>query len=90
MERWHIIFTGKVQGVFFRDKSSTHAKKLNLTGFVKNLPDGSVEAEAQGTSEDLHTWLKWCNSEEGSGHIEEISTTQIDPQPNEKTFKVIY
>ena len=49
--RKHIKFYGSVQGVNFRYTSSTIAKKLGLTGWVRNEYDGSVEMEAQGTSE---------------------------------------
>ena len=49
--RKHIKFYGSVQGVSFRYTSSTIAKKLGLTGWVRNEYDGSVEMEAQGTSE---------------------------------------
>ena len=49
--RKHIRFNGRVQGVCFRYNSSNEARKLGLTGWVRNDYDGSVEMEAQGTSE---------------------------------------
>ena len=49
--RKHIRFYGRVQGVCFRYNSSNEARKLGLTGWVRNDYDGSVEMEAQGTSE---------------------------------------
>ena len=49
--RKHIRFYGRVQGVCFRATSSSIARKLGLTGWVRNEYDGSVEMEAQGTSE---------------------------------------
>ena len=49
--RKHIRFYGRVQGVCFRYNSSNEAGKLGLTGWVRNDYDGSVEMEAQGTSE---------------------------------------
>ena len=49
--RKHIRFYGRVQGVCFRYNSSNEARKLGLTGWVRNDYDGSVEMEAQGNSE---------------------------------------
>ena len=50
MVRRHIFFYGRVQGVGFRWHSVSKARLLGLTGWVRNLPDGSVEMEVQGTS----------------------------------------
>ena len=47
--RWHIYFDGRVQGVGFRFTAQIFASQLQLTGWVRNLDDGRVEAEAQGT-----------------------------------------
>lgn len=46
--RWHIVFSGFVQGVGFRYTAYYLAKQLYLTGWVENLPDGRVEMEVQG------------------------------------------
>ena len=49
----HIIFIGRVQGVGFRYTARTIAYRHQLTGFVRNLPGGTVEMLAQGRSEDI-------------------------------------
>ena len=46
--RAHVIVTGKVQGVFYRAETASKAKQLSLTGWVRNLPDGRVEAIFEG------------------------------------------
>jgi acylphosphatase len=53
----HTIFHGKVQGVGFRSAAHRFAQSLNLVGFVRNLPDGSVELLAQGPEDDLKKLL---------------------------------
>lgn len=58
--RLSATITGRVQGVSFRYYTQTYAEQLGLTGWVKNLPDGSVAVWAEGprpTLEKLHQWL---------------------------------
>jgi acylphosphatase len=55
------LVIGKVQGVFFRQSARLEAKRLNIRGLVRNLPDGSVEVLAQGSAaavQAMHQWLK--------------------------------
>lgn len=58
----HLIMniTGRVQGVFFRDATARQAQKLGVSGFVKNMPDGSVYIEAEGEEEALQAFLTWA------------------------------
>jgi acylphosphatase len=53
----HVIVKGRVQGVGFRYFVQDSAQNIGLTGWVRNLPDGDVEAEAVGSHADLDTWL---------------------------------
>ena len=55
--RKHIIFYGRVQGVGFRYTACYLARPMGLTGWVKNLWDGSVEMEVQGPEEDIEEFL---------------------------------
>lgn len=52
---------GKVQGVGFRFYTNKKAKELEIKGFVKNKPDGSVYIEAEGQEENLLLFINWCN-----------------------------
>lgn len=61
-ERWHIIFIGCVQSVGFRYRSKYAADALGLCGWVKNLWDGSVEMEVQGTEEEIRRMLSAVQS----------------------------
>jgi Acylphosphatases len=51
--RIHIIVSGRVQGVFFRDFTRRHAQNLGITGWVRNLPNGEVEIIAEGKRSKL-------------------------------------
>lgn len=60
-ECYRFIVTGRVQGVYFRQSTRDQAASLGLTGWVRNLPDGSVEGMACGTPaalEQLNSWLR--------------------------------
>ena len=58
--RAHIYIIGRVQGVFFRSKTCREARKYNLTGWVKNLANGRVEAVFEGEEEDVQRLIAFC------------------------------
>jgi len=60
MKRMHVIITGRVQGVFFRAYARESAVTLKLTGWVRNLHDGSVEAVFEGDDKNVESMLAWC------------------------------
>jgi DNA polymerase IV len=58
----NVTIKGRVQGVFFRAETQKKARSLNLTGYVKNLRDGSVEAFFQGDPDKVQQMIKWCHT----------------------------
>ena len=60
MHQLHITVQGRVQGVFFRASTRRLARSLDLTGWVRNRPDGSVEVLAEGHRDVLEQLLDWC------------------------------
>ena len=54
--------SGKVQGVWYRASTELKAKELGIAGFVKNQPDGSVYAEAEGSEAQIEALVRWCKS----------------------------
>ena len=62
--RAHCIFHGKVQGVFFRANTLTFATSHNVTGWVRNLPNGTVEALFEGTATGVESVIKLCSEEQ--------------------------
>ena len=58
--RAHVLVSGKVQGVFFRSSTKDKAEELGISGWVRNLADGRVEAVLEGEKEDLDKMLEWC------------------------------
>ena len=85
--RWHILFEGEVQFVGFRYTARLLARKLDLSGWVRNLPDGRVEVEAQGSVTDLRRFLLQIKSQPHI-HIVRYTITVIEPDPDERRFVV--
>ncbi len=58
--RVHVLISGRVQGVFFRDETRQRARKHNVTGWVRNLPDGRVEAVFEGEKGNVERLVEFC------------------------------
>jgi acylphosphatase len=86
---YKIYVTGEVQGVGFRWNAAKEAKNRDITGFVKNLPDGRVYIEAEGTREQLDAYVEWCRKGPGFSFVESISTDVFPPE-NYKDFRIAY
>ena len=57
--RFHVLISGRVQGVLFRQGARAKAIELGLTGFAKNLIDGKVEIVVEGTKEKVEEFIEW-------------------------------
>ncbi len=85
----HIIFSGRVQGIGFRFTAFNIANRYELTGFVRNLPDGTVEMLAQGNPDDITNCIRDIN-ESFTGYISETTIEDASPNPQYKTFKITF
>lgn len=72
METVHLLISGKVQGVFFRETSRKVAEKLNIKGWIKNTPDEKVEALITGEENDVKTFIKWCKLGPERAEVKEV------------------
>jgi len=72
MIRIHLSIHGLVQGVLFRSNTKRVADNLNISGFVRNLPDGSVEVVAEGDKDKLDEFLKFCKVGPDRANVEKI------------------
>ena len=88
--RKHIRFYGRVQGVNFRYTSSNIARKLGLTGWVKNDYDGSVEMEAQGKSELINQLIEEMKNVSTYIVIDNIEQKVIPVKEGETEFIITY
>ncbi|MBI9090567.1 MAG: acylphosphatase [Desulfobacterium sp.] len=74
----HVIVRGRVQGVCFRMETQRAAQGLGLTGWVKNCPDGSVEAVFEGKESDLDQIIQWCGQGSPGSSVDQVETDWLD------------
>lgn len=74
--RVHIFVSGKVQGVFFRSGARDKALELALTGWVRNLADGRVEAVFEGEEEGIEKIVEWCRKGPAYARVEDVEVIQ--------------
>jgi acylphosphatase len=70
----HCVVRGRVQGVFFRASAQREAKRLGLTGWVRNLADGSVEIVVEGEDEQVRELLQWAQHGPSAARVDRVDT----------------
>jgi acylphosphatase len=90
MKRIIIDVYGKVQGVFFRGTTRRKARKWNLTGYVKNMSDGSVHIEAEGSEESLKKLLDFAHQGPSFARVDRVEREYQEATNEFKRFKVRY
>lgn len=86
--RLHAIITGIVQGVNFRYYTRQQARRLLLTGWVRNRVDGSVEVIAEGRREALQQLLDFLRAGPPSARVEGVEVTWSDATGEFSTFEI--
>jgi len=90
MSRAHLVIKGMVQGVFFRASTQETAVRLGLKGWVRNLPDGSVEAVFEGPAEKVKQAVEWCYKGPPGARVSEIDENWPDYTGEFSDFGVKY
>jgi acylphosphatase len=78
--RYRVLISGRVQGVFFRDTCRRLAQQHDVTGWVRNLPDGRVEAVFEGRDEDVRRLVDWARSGPRLAVVDDVA---VQPEPPE-------
>jgi acylphosphatase len=89
LERLEIHFSGRVQGVGFRYTTKRLAADFDVTGIVKNLPNGQVELIAEGATAEIDGFLEAIQSEM-RGNIRDLQVDRADYQGAFATFDITY
>jgi len=84
--RVHVLVSGRVQGVWFRSSTRDEAARRGLTGWVRNLPDGRVEAEVQGPADAVRDLLAFVAQGPPAARVTDIATWELPPVAHEEGF----
>ena len=88
--RAHVYVSGLVQGVFFRYETMRNARRRNVTGWVRNLPDGRVEAVFEGEKSDVEAMISFCRRGPPGAMVRDVKVTWEKPTGEFKDFRIIY
>ena len=89
-ERVRVIIHGRVQGVFFRMETRKAARQFGATGWVRNLPDGTVEAVMEGSAETVESLLNWCGRGPRLSRVDKLDIIRESYTGEYDSFEVTY
>jgi acylphosphatase len=78
--RAHVRVRGRVQGVFFRAETRERARSLGIDGWVRNAPDGTVEAVLEGDRERVESLVRWLGRGPSLAEVDEVDVTWDEPR----------
>ena len=88
--RARIVVTGIVQGVAYRQSTVLEAERLGLAGWVRNLPDGRVEALAEGPRERVESLVAWCWRGPPAARVSDVAVSWEEPAGPLAGFSVVH
>lgn len=89
-KRVQLTISGHVQGVYFRANTRDRAKRLGLTGWVKNLADGDVKLVAEGEENALKELVTWCHKGPPMARVNQVEEDWKDPEDEFDSFRIKY
>ncbi len=87
MVRYRLLVSGRVQGVYFRDTCRREAERHGVHGWVRNLPDGDVEAVFEGTEEQVSRLVEWSRHGPPAAVVAEVRV-QAEPPEGISGFRI--
>ncbi|HEX7266196.1 MAG TPA: acylphosphatase [Streptosporangiaceae bacterium] len=88
MVRYRVLVSGRVQGVYFRDACRRRALEHGVSGWVRNLPDGRVEAVFEGPADDVHSLVDWMRHGPDLAVVVDIAAQAEQPR-GLRTFLIL-
>jgi len=86
--RVQVLISGRVQGVFFRARTMQEAVRLNVTGWIRNLPDGRVEAVFEGEKEAVDAMVDFCREGPRGAAVIGVNAKWDLPKGEFRDFKI--
>ncbi len=88
MKRVRLLVSGRVQGVWFRESTRAEAERHEVAGWVRNLPDGRVEALLEGDDDAVDCLVAWCRRGPERAHVENLELAEEPYRGEHRTFEV--
>ncbi len=79
-----VVVSGDVQGVFFRDSARREADRLGVAGWVRNRPDGRVEAFFEGPPDAVARLVRWCDDGPRHATVDDVQVSEAPPEGHER------
>jgi acylphosphatase len=90
LERVRLRIAGRVQGVWFRGSMEREAQRLGVAGWVRNLPDGSVEALIEGEPSQVRALVRWAHVGPSGAHVTSVVETPEPAAGDLRGFRVTH
>ena len=84
----YLLIKGRVQGVYYRASAKDIARKNGLTGWIRNTPDGHVEAIASGNEDQLELFINWCRQGPRGARVTEVHIQLVEDAEFD-SFKIV-
>jgi len=88
--RAHVIITGRVQGVFFRTETQDEAIRKGVTGWVRNMPDGRVEAVFEGEKDNVEKLIEFCRRGPPGARVTKVEVVWENYMGEFRDFRIRY
>jgi acylphosphatase len=88
--RAHVFITGRVQGVFFRSETRYEAKRLDVAGWVRNTPDGKVEAVFEGEEKSVKQIIEFCRRGPPEARVTDVHVVWENYADEFRDFEIRY
>ncbi|MGD2186634.1 MAG: acylphosphatase [Desulfobacterales bacterium] len=88
--RAHAVISGRVQGVFFRAETQRAAERFGVFGWVRNRPDGTVEAVFEGEQQAVDAVLGWCKQGPNLAVVKNVEVNWQDYTGEFKSFDITF
>jgi acylphosphatase len=88
--RVHVLISGRVQGVWYRASAKGKADELGITGWVRNTPEGNVEAVFEGEKGQIDEMIAWCWIGPPLAHVKDVKMLPFHSDETYTSFVVLY
>ena len=86
--RAHLLIRGRVQGVWYRGSMENEAERLGVAGWVRNRPDGAVEAEVEGERAAVEALIAWARHGPPAARVTDVEVRWTEPRGERGRFVV--